>query len=145
MRFFTSIGGGDMKRIRIGRRILHRDMFDLPYFIAEIGVNHEGDMEKAIDVLRKKGQKVAAKRADRDATEGAVLAKVNEAGNNGVLVSHPNKQNIYKKLASISPEIQKAFNIDEIIECGFIIASYYMVILTHFFGLSIIQQTYFCI
>ncbi len=38
----------------------------------------EGDMEKAIDVLRKKGQKVAAKRADRDAAEGVVLAKVSE-------------------------------------------------------------------
>ena len=39
-------------------------------------VETEGDMEKAIDVLRKKGQKVAAKRADRDATEGVVLSKV---------------------------------------------------------------------
>ncbi len=36
----------------------------------------EGDMEKAIDVLRKKGQKVAAKRAGRDAAEGVVLSKV---------------------------------------------------------------------
>jgi elongation factor Ts len=35
-------------------------------------------MEKAIDVLRKKGQKVAAKRADRDAAEGVVLAKVSD-------------------------------------------------------------------
>jgi len=38
-------------------------------------VETEGDMEKAIDVLRKKGQKVAAKRADRDAAEGVVLSK----------------------------------------------------------------------
>ena len=43
-------------------------------------VETEGDMEKAIDVLRKKGQKVAAKRADRDADEGVVLAKVNDDG-----------------------------------------------------------------
>ncbi|MCX6243562.1 MAG: translation elongation factor Ts [Bacteroidetes bacterium] len=35
----------------------------------------EGDFDKAIDYLRKKGQKVAAKRADRDANEGIVLAK----------------------------------------------------------------------
>jgi elongation factor Ts len=34
----------------------------------------EGDFEKAIDNLRKKGQKVAAKRADRDANEGIVIA-----------------------------------------------------------------------
>jgi len=39
-------------------------------------VETEGDMEKAIDYLRKKGQKVAAKRADREASEGVVLAKV---------------------------------------------------------------------
>jgi len=38
-------------------------------------VETEGDMEKAIDVLRKKGQKVAAKRAGREASEGVVLAK----------------------------------------------------------------------
>ncbi len=39
-------------------------------------VETNGDKEKAIDYLRKKGQKVAAKRADRDASEGVVLAKV---------------------------------------------------------------------
>ncbi len=43
-------------------------------------VESEGDMEQAIDILRKKGQKVAAKRADRAATEGVVLAKVSEDG-----------------------------------------------------------------
>jgi len=36
-----------------------------------------GDFEKAIDYLRKKGQKVATKRADKDANEGIVLAKTN--------------------------------------------------------------------
>ena len=35
----------------------------------------EGDFEKAIDNLRKKGQKIAGKRADRDANEGFVIAK----------------------------------------------------------------------
>lgn len=44
-----------------------------------------GDFEKAIDFLRKKGAKVAANRADRDAKEGVVLAKVK--GKQGVLVS----------------------------------------------------------
>jgi elongation factor Ts len=38
----------------------------------------EGDFDKAIDYLRKKGQKVAAKRADRDANEGIVLSKASE-------------------------------------------------------------------
>lgn len=40
-------------------------------------VEAEGDFEKAIEILRKKGQKVASSRADREANEGVVLAKVN--------------------------------------------------------------------
>ncbi|MBW7870038.1 MAG: elongation factor Ts [Flavobacteriia bacterium] len=47
----------------------------------------EGDFEKAIEILRKKGQKVAAKRADRDSVEGAVIAMVNGDHTKGVIVS----------------------------------------------------------
>ncbi len=50
-------------------------------------VEAEGDFDKAISILRKKGQKVAANRADRDSTEGAVIAKVNESKDKGVIVS----------------------------------------------------------
>lgn len=42
-------------------------------------VENDGDFDKAIDFLRKKGQKLASKRADRDANEGVVLAKTNDA------------------------------------------------------------------
>jgi elongation factor Ts len=49
-------------------------------------VESEGDFEKAIDILRKKGQKVAAKRSDRDAAEGVVLSKVNDDKTFGALV-----------------------------------------------------------
>jgi elongation factor Ts len=38
----------------------------------------EGDFDKAIDYLRKKGQKVAGKRADRDANQGFVIAKTSD-------------------------------------------------------------------
>lgn len=41
-------------------------------------VESDGNMEKAIDILRKKGQKVAANRADRDASEGVVLARTSD-------------------------------------------------------------------
>lgn len=41
-------------------------------------VEAEGDFEKAIDILRKKGQKVASKRADKEANEGIVLAKATD-------------------------------------------------------------------
>ena len=49
-------------------------------------VEAEGDFDKAIDVLRKKGQKVAAKRADRDSSEGAAIAKVNADATIGVSI-----------------------------------------------------------
>lgn len=50
-------------------------------------VEAEGDFDKAIEVLRKKGQKVAAKRADRESSEGAVIAMVNDEASKGAIVS----------------------------------------------------------
>ena len=50
-------------------------------------VEAEGDFEKAIEILRKKGQKVAANRADRESTEGAVIAKVSADGTKGVVIA----------------------------------------------------------
>jgi elongation factor Ts len=44
-----------------------------------------GDAEKAIDILREKGQKVAANRSDRTAKEGSVLAKVSADGKKGIM------------------------------------------------------------
>jgi elongation factor Ts len=46
---------------------------------------NDGDFEKAIDYLRKKGQKLATKRADKDANEGIVLARTNDAQDFGVI------------------------------------------------------------
>jgi len=45
-----------------------------------------GDMEKAIEFLRKKGQKLSEKRADREANEGVVIALTSENGSNGVVI-----------------------------------------------------------
>ncbi len=50
-------------------------------------VETDGDFEKAIDLLRKKGQKVSASRADRETTEGAVFIKTNEDKTEGVIVA----------------------------------------------------------
>lgn len=47
----------------------------------------EGDFEKAIDELRKKGQKVAANRSDRDAKEGLVVAATTTDGKRGVVLA----------------------------------------------------------
>ena len=49
-------------------------------------VESDGDFDAAIDILRKKGQKVAASRSDRDATEGAIVTATAEGGAVGVIV-----------------------------------------------------------
>jgi elongation factor Ts len=45
-----------------------------------------GDFDAAIDFLRKKGQKVAAKRSDRDAAEGVVIARTTDDGKRGAMI-----------------------------------------------------------
>ncbi|MFC4268139.1 translation elongation factor Ts [Polaribacter marinivivus] len=49
-------------------------------------VEAEGDFDKAIDILRKKGQKIAAKRADRESTEGVAVTRINDANTEGVAI-----------------------------------------------------------
>jgi elongation factor Ts len=50
-------------------------------------VEANGDFEAAIDILRKKGQKIAAKRGDNEAKEGVVLAQSSEDGKSGVILT----------------------------------------------------------
>jgi elongation factor Ts len=50
-------------------------------------VESNADFDLAIEILRKKGQKVAAKRAERESSEGAVIAKVDSDCQNGVIIS----------------------------------------------------------
>jgi elongation factor Ts len=47
----------------------------------------DGDYDKAIDILRTKGQKVSASRADRDAKEGVVFIKTNDDATESVLIA----------------------------------------------------------
>ncbi|MGG7665930.1 translation elongation factor Ts [Dyadobacter sp. BHUBP1] len=47
----------------------------------------DGDFDKAVDILRKQGQKVAAKRADNAVSEGTVLINISADGTNGKLVA----------------------------------------------------------
>lgn len=47
----------------------------------------EGDFDKAIEILRKKGQKVSASRSDRDAKEGSVFVKVADDKKEAVLIA----------------------------------------------------------
>lgn len=47
----------------------------------------EGDFDKAVELIRERGQAIANKRADRDAKEGAVISKVSADGKKGVIIS----------------------------------------------------------
>ncbi len=49
-------------------------------------VEAKGDFDKAVDIIRKKGQAVASKRADREASEGVVLAKVADNNKRGAIL-----------------------------------------------------------
>jgi len=47
----------------------------------------EGDFDSAVEIIRKKGMAIANKRADREATEGVVLAKVSEDKKYGAMIT----------------------------------------------------------
>lgn len=49
-------------------------------------VEANGDIERAIELIRERGKAIANKRADREAGEGAALSKVNQAGTRGVMI-----------------------------------------------------------
>jgi elongation factor Ts len=50
-------------------------------------VEANGDFETAIDILRKKGQKIAAKRGDNEAREGLIIAQASTDGKSGVILT----------------------------------------------------------
>ncbi len=64
------------------RRVTLAGMMDCKKALEESG----GDFDKAIEIIRKKGQVVASKRADKEASEGVVLSKVSADGKLGVLI-----------------------------------------------------------
>jgi len=65
-----AITAGDVNKLR---QMTGAGMMDCKNALVEAN----GDFDVAIDILRKKGQKIAAKRADRSSTEGRVIAKTN--------------------------------------------------------------------
>src|SRR6185503_9387014 len=76
----TAISAADVNRLR---QTTGAGMMECKKALTEAN----GDFDKAIEILRKKGQKVAASRAERDAKEGIVLAKTSADGKKGILVS----------------------------------------------------------
>jgi elongation factor Ts len=65
------------------RKMTGAGMMDCKNALAEAN----GDFDRAQEIIREKGKLVAAKRADRETTEGAVIAKVNKNATEGILVA----------------------------------------------------------
>ncbi|NPA68625.1 MAG: elongation factor Ts [Chlorobi bacterium] len=76
----TKISAADVAKLR---KMTGAGMMDCKNALTESG----GDFDAAIDILRKKGQKVAGKRADRETSEGAVLAGKSTDGKRAVIVA----------------------------------------------------------
>jgi elongation factor Ts len=75
----TTISAADVKKLR---DMTGAGMMDCKGALGEA----EGDFEKAIEILRKKGEKLSIKRADRNATEGVVLALISDDRTRGVVI-----------------------------------------------------------
>lgn len=74
-----SISAADVKQLR---EMTGAGMMDCKKALEEAN----GDFEVAIEVLRKQGQKLSIKRADREAKEGVVIAKTNEDRTRGIII-----------------------------------------------------------
>jgi elongation factor Ts len=74
----ATINAADVAKLR---RVTLAGMMDCKKALEE----SDGNFDKAIEIIREKGQAVANKRADREATEGVVLAKVAPNGMLGVI------------------------------------------------------------
>lgn len=75
----TTISATDVKNLR---EMTGAGMMDCKAALTEAN----GDVEKAIEILRLKGQKLSLKRADREAKEGVVYALVSKDNKKGVVI-----------------------------------------------------------
>jgi elongation factor Ts len=75
----AAINAADVAKLR---RVTLAGMMDCKKALEE----SDGNFDKAIEIIRKKGQAVANKRADRDATEGVVFSKVTPDGKMGAII-----------------------------------------------------------
>ena len=75
----ATISAADVAKLR---RMTLAGMMDCKKALEE----SNGDFDKAVEIIRKKGQAVANKRADREATEGVVLSKVTANGKLGAMI-----------------------------------------------------------
>ncbi len=75
----AAINAADVAKLR---RVTLAGMMDCKKALEE----SEGNFDKAIEIIRKKGQAVANKRADKEASEGVVISKVSPDGKTGAMI-----------------------------------------------------------
>lgn len=76
----STISAADVSKLR---RVTGAGMMDCKKALEEA----EGNFDKAIEIIRKKGQAIANKRADRDASEGVVLTRVTSTNKTGMMIA----------------------------------------------------------
>ena len=76
----SNISAADVAKLR---RLTGAGMMDCKKALEEAA----GDFEKAQELIRKRGQAIANKRADREASEGVVLARTTADGKTGMMIS----------------------------------------------------------
>lgn len=104
MTMTATISASDVNRLR---QITGTGMMDCKKALTEAG----GDFDKAIEILRKKGQKVAASRAEREAKEGIVLAKISADNKKGILVSVNSETDFVARNEEFSSFVETVANI----------------------------------
>ncbi len=95
-----SISAQDVNKLR---QMTGSGMMDCKKALTEAN----GDFEKAIEILRKKGQKVSASRSDKDAKEGSVFVKTSEDGKEAFLIA----LNCETDFVAINEEFQNLGNL----------------------------------
>jgi elongation factor Ts len=100
----ANITAADVARLR---RTTLAGMMDCKKALEEA----DGNFDKAIEIIRKKGQAVANKRADRDATEGVVLSKNSSDSKSGCMIVLNSETDFVAKNADFIALAEKILNI----------------------------------
>ena len=100
----ATISSADVAKLR---KVTLAGMMDCKKALEE----SNGDFDKAVEIIRKKGQAVANKRADREATEGVVLSKVTANGKMGAMIVLNSETDFVAKNAEFISLANKILNL----------------------------------
>jgi elongation factor Ts len=100
----AAINAADVAKLR---RVTLAGMMDCKKALEE----SDGNFDKAIEIIRKKGQAVANKRADKEASEGVVLSKVSSDGKTGAIIVLNSETDFVAKNADFLALANKILNI----------------------------------